>query len=510
MSDLSNEQGPDVQDKASTGVAGLDAILRGGLPRDWIYLVRGDPGTGKTTLGLQFLLAGLEAGEEVLYVTLGHTARELEAIARSHGWSLGGMNLHELTVDDAVGEMAADQTLLHPADVELGEITERFFAEIERHDPSRVVFDPIEQVRLMTGNALRYRRQILQLKQFLTERRCTTLFLAGGFADFADRDLENLVHGTLSLERSSRDYGYVRRQLEITKGRGMVFHEGRHDFDVRTGGLVVHPRLEPDGTAVSERGEPVSSGIASLDTLLGGGLEAGSACLIVGPTGTGKTSLAARYAYSAAERGEQSAIFLFDERPVSFDRRSESLGMPLAAHREAGRVSLETVRTGQLSPGAFAQSVRARVEAGARVVIIDSLTGYLSAMPQEQLLLTHLHELFIYLGERGVLTLLVMAQRGILGSGEVEPIDVSYLADTVVLLRHFESEGRMRRAVSVIKKRYSAHEQTIRELRMSEGSIEVGEPIEEFSGILTGTPTYEGHRRRLIGAEESDRNHDDG
>ena len=499
MSDDTNLLPDTPPDKASTGVAGLDAILNGGLPRDWSYMVRGDPGTGKTTLGLQFLLAGLAAGEAVLYVTLGHTARELREIARSHGWSLSGMQIHELSEDDAVDAIAADQLLLHPADVELGEVIERFFEAIETHQPSRVVFDPIEQVRLMTGSALRYRQQILKLKRFLTQQRCTTLFLAGGFAEDADQDLVNIVHGVIDLERTSRNYGHIRRRLEVTKGRGMVFQEGHHDFEIVTGGLIVYPRLETRAEgAESEQGRHVSSGVASLDTLLGGGLETGSTCLIVGPTGTGKTSLATLYAHSAAERGERSALFLFDERPESFSRRAESLGIGLEEHRAAGRVSVKAVRTGELSPGAFSQAVREQVEAGAKVIVIDSLTGYLSAMPQEELLLTHLHELFVYLGERGVLTLLVMAQRGILGSGDTEPFDVSYLADTVLLLRHFEDAGRVRRALSVIKKRYGDHEATIRELRLTEEGIAVGEPISAFSGILTGTPVFEGNRRRLL------------
>lgn len=489
---------------ADTGIAGLDMILRGGFPRDWSYLVRGAPGTGKTTLGLQFLLAGRALGEEVLYVTLGHAAREMHDIAGSHGWSLESVHMHELSAEDPKPGGVSDQTLFHSSDVELGEVMQRFFDAVDQHQPSRVVFDSIEQIRLMAGNALRYRQEVLRLRQFLLVGEVTTLYLAGDSADSADRELEHMVHGVIDLERSSRNYGYVRRRLEVTKGRGMKFHEGHHDFRVRTGGLDVYPRLELNGTVKSGPLTLVSSGVASLDELLGGGLESGSTCLIVGPTGTGKTSLATQFAVGAASCGGQAALFLFDERPESFGRRAESMGFALEAHREAGRVTVESIRTGELSPGAFAQAVRERVESGADVVVIDSLTGYLNSMPQEDMLLTHLHELFVYLGERNVLTLLVMAQRGILGSGDVVPFDVSYLSDTVLLLRHFEDYGEVRRALSVIKKRYGPHESTIRELRLGTRGVEVGDPIKEFSGILTGTPVYEGVRGRLSEAGESD------
>lgn len=493
----------DLPAKASTGIAGLDTILNGGFPPHWIYLVQGAPGTGKTTLGLQFLLEGLRLGERVLYITLSHTERELQEIAASHGWSLENLPLYEISAGEAANRLASDQTVFHSADVELGETIDGILESIARVKPERLVFDPIEQIRLLTDSLLRYRKQLLKLKQTLTDINCTALFLTSDTLGDVGQDLESLVHGIVTLERKSPAYGSVRRQLEVVKGRGMRYHEGHHTFRIRTGGLEVYPRLETNPSQGHADWTNLKSGVKELDTLLGGGLEEGTACLVVGPTGTGKTSVATLYAYAAAERGEHAAIFLFDERPETFYRRAKGLGMDISNHVEAGLIHLQQVNTGELSPGEFVHDVRQVVEGnpkrkGVKVVVIDSLTGYLNAMPDETLLIPQMHDLLTYLSQRGVLTLLLMAQSGVMGSGEISPLDISYLADAVLLLRHFESEGRIRRAISVIKKRHGEHEQTIRELRITSAGVQIGEPITSFSNILTGTPTFEGNRQALL------------
>lgn len=475
--------------------------MGGGLPRHWIYLVQGAPGTGKTTLGLQFLLEGVKAGERVLYITLSHTKRELDEIAHSHGWSLEQISVHEFSAGEAVTYLTAEQTVFHTADVELKETTDAILEMINRVKPERLIFDPIDQIGLLTDNSLRYRRQLLILKHALADIECTTLFLTTEPYGGTDQQLEILVHGGLELQQHAPDYGDVRRQLKVTKGRGMRYHGGYHSFRIHTGGLEVYPRLEAQDTHNNQHmgANVVKSGVDELDALFGGGLEAGTACLLIGPTGTGKSSLAALYAYTAALGGERSAVFLFDERPETFHRRSRGMGMDVQAHVDAGLMSVQQVNTGELSPGEFAHTVRQAVDHDeVKVVVIDSLTGYLNAMPQEALLIPQLHELLTYLSREGVLTFLIMAEKGVLGSGELEPVDISYLADAVVLLRHFEAEGKLRRAISIVKKRYGGHESTIRELRMSASGVQVGDPLVTFSGILTGTPTYQGRAAALL------------
>lgn len=492
---------PEPAARAATGVSGLDAVLGGGLPRGWIYLVQGAPGTGKTTLGLQFLLEGVRLGERVLYITLSHSELELRDIAASHAFSLKGMPVHEFSAGEAAAYLTSGQTVFHTADVELKETTDAILAAIDRVKPERLVFDPIEQIRLLTDSSLRYRAQLLTLKQTLLDLGCTTLFLTGDPVEASDGQLEALAHGVLELEQRSPDYGDVRRRLKVLKGRGMRYHGGYHSFRIVTGGLAVFPRLETPAGSGPERTNRTNleSGVGELDTLLGGGLEAGTACLLIGPTGTGKSSLATLYAHTAARGGERSAVYLFDERPETFRRRSASLGMDVQPFLGSGLMALEQVNTGELSPGEFAFTVKQAVdEGGVTVVVIDSLTGYLNAMPEETLLIPQLHELLSYLSRQGVLTFLIMAEKGVLGSGELEPMDVSYLADAVLLLRHFEADGRLRRAISVVKKRYGAHESAIRELLITAAGIRIGEPITMFSGILTGTPTYGGRAEDLL------------
>ena len=483
-------------ERVATGIAGLDAVLGGGLPQGGLHLVRGGPGTGKTTAGLQFLLRGVEQGERVLYLTLAQTEAGLERIARSHGWSLAGIDVQELAAADLAGQAAAEQTLFHPAEVELSETVEMFLAAVERLNPARVVFDSVTELRLLAGDSLRYRRQLLGLRQFFAGRRCTALLLedtgVGGDA------LGGLLDGLLELEQTAPEYGNVRRRLRLVKLRGTPYHGGYHNFEIRTGGLEVFPRLVAPDEVRRAEWESVTSGVAELDTLLGGGLEEGTACLLMGPTGTGKTSVATLYVYAAARRGQRASVFLFDERPETFYRRSEGLGMDLRPLVDL--ISVRQVDTGELSPGEFAQQVRRSVdEGGAKVVLIDSLSGYFHAMPQEDQLITQMHELLTYLGRRGVLSLLIVGQHGVVGTGILAPIDVSYMADAVLLLRHFEAFGTLRKALSVVKKRYGAHETTIRELRLTPGSVQVGEPIREFSGVLAGSPVFQGEGQTLLG-----------
>ena len=483
--------GPDT--KMPTGIKGLDAILAGGLPSGEIHLLQGGPGVGKTTVALQFLLNGAAAGEKILFVTFAQTEAALRKIAASHGWHLDDLEIEELTGTNAVHDKA-EQTLFHTADVELGETTNAIFAAVERVKPNRVVLDSVTSLRLLADTALRYRRQLLTMRRFFADRPITVLLLDGAESDLP---LEDIAHGVIKLERMAPEYGNVRRRLSVTKMRGMAFHGGYHNFRIRTGGLEVYPRLEPNEDGGHASWETMKSGLAGLDTLLGGGLEEGTACLFVGPTGTGKTSVATLYAYAAAKRGQRAAIFSFDERPETFFMRSEGLGMDMRPLVEQGLVMLRTISTADLSPGEFSQIVREAVEGGqAKIVVMDSLTGYFHSMPQEESLLAQMHDLLTYLSQHGVLSLLIVAQHGLIGQGVQGPLDVSYMADSVVLLRHFEAGGTVRKAISVIKKRHGSHESTIRELKFASGSIAVGEPIKDFTSVLSGMPTFQGQVRR--------------
>lgn len=466
-------------ERAATGVPGLDAILMGGLPRNWVYLVLGEPGTGKTTLGLSFLLEGLRLGESVLYVTLAHSNDELVAIARSHGWSIDGVPVHEVSAGAVAGLIANEQTVLHPADVELPEMTEALFEVLARTRPNRVVFDAVEQLQLMTDSTLRYRRQVLSLKQALSEIPSTSLFLMDGPRSAGERDLEGLVHGVIELERHNRDFGGVARRLMVSKGRGMQYMDGFHAFRIRPGGLEVFPRVS-SGTAAAVTHELgiAKSGLENLDTLLGGGLERGTACLVVGSTGTGKTTLTTQYVHAAASRGERAAVFLFDESVATYTQRSISLDLDVREFIESGHVTLDQFSTGELSPGEFAHRVREKVELGTSMIVIDSLTGYFNAMAQEGLLINQMHELLSYLGQRGVLTFLIMARGGLDEGGAIVPVDISYLADSTILLSHFNDEGHASLAIAVLKKRHGPHERAPRELIISGTGLAVGTPHE--------------------------------
>ncbi|HYD53606.1 MAG TPA: ATPase domain-containing protein [Gemmatimonadaceae bacterium] len=475
--------------KISTGVEGLDRVLRGGLPEREIYLVQGEPGTGKTTLGLQFLLAGRARGETGLFITLTQRAADLERAAASHGWSLDGIHIHQLSRARGAGGRVDDQALFPTGDIELGEVMAEVLAVSERLRPARVVFDAIAELRLLANDSTRFQHQIFELRDLFADTGAAVVFLDTQAQSDGPRDMEHIAHGVILLDHTVTRFGNAQRRLQVVKMRGMGYSEGQHDFRIQAGGLVVFPRLLAD--AGDEGAEGVfESGVPGLDGLVGGGLAAGSSSLFVGPSGAGKSSVATLYACAAAARGQRAAAFLFEERPEMFLRRAESLGMAARNHVASGHLIARSVSTGELSPGEFAELVRCHVqERGVRVVVIDSLTGYISAMPDEQLLLTQMHDLLRYLSSQGVLTILVVAQHGIVGTTLVGPVDVSYLADAVLLFRHFETRGTLRRAISVFKKRYGDHEKLIRELRISPGGIEVGDPLHGYQGLLTGNPS---------------------
>jgi circadian clock protein KaiC len=501
-----SDGGGEPQARLGTGSAGLDSVLNGGFPANRLYLVEGDPGTGKTTLALQFLLEGARRGEPVLYVTLSETKEELTGVADSHGWSLEGVNLHELVPPVESLKAEAQYTIFHPSEVELGETTRAVIEQVERIHPSRVVFDSLSEMRLLARDPLRYRRQILALKQFFAGRKSTVLLLDDRTSADADLQVQSIAHGVLMLEQLELDYGAERRRLRVSKLRGSRFRGGFHDFAIRTGGVEVFPRLVAADRRGVFKSESVASGVAALDALLGGGLDRGTATLVMGPAGSGKSSLAAHFASAVAGRGEQAAVFLFDEGINTYLSRAAGLGIDLSAEVEAGRLTVQQVDPAELSPGEFAHAVCSAVERdGARLVIIDSLNGYMQAMPDERFLTAQMHELLTYLNQQGVVTLLLMAQHGFMGQMS-SPVDVSYLADTVVLLRYFEAAGAIRRAISVIKKRTGRHEDTIREMRLSASrGVEVGEPLTAFRGVLTGVPVLTddaGKKSALLGGDD--------
>lgn len=475
----------------ATGIEGLDDILEGGFTARRLYLIEGNPGSGKTTLALQFLLAGTSNGERCLYVTLSETAQELRSTAASHGWSLDGIDLFELLPSEDNLLVDAHSSMFHPSEVELSETTKAILNEVDRISPTRVVFDSLSEMRLLAQDALRYRRQILALKQFFIGRHATILLLDDRTSNIADIQLHSLADGVISLEQTAPEYGAERRRLCVTKLRGRSYRGGYHDFRLIRGGLMVYPRLIAAEHSQVFAAERTLSGIAELDTMLGGGLDRGTSTLLIGPAGVGKSSLAAQYVYTSLLRGEHVAYFLFDESVRTLLTRSEMLGFNFQSYIEAGQLHIQQVDSATLSPGEFIHIIRQTVERDSTsMVAIDSLNGYLNAMPEERFLFIHLHELFRYLGERGVTTLMVVSQYGMVGSEIQSPVDISYLADTVVLLRYFETNGEVSQAISILKHRTSAHERTIRQFTISSKGIVVGVPLRQFSGILAGAPIY--------------------
>jgi circadian clock protein KaiC len=487
---------------STTGIPGLDNVLGGGLTPNRLYLIEGNPGSGKTTLALQYLFEGARRKEPCLYVTLSETKAELAAVAKSHGWSLSGIEIVELVASEAELEPDNQHTMFQPADVELGQTTKAVLAEVERVKPRRVVVDSLSELRLLAQSSLRYRRQILALKQFFTGRECTVLMLDDNTASATDLQLHSIAHGVVSLEHLSPQYGAERRRVRVTKLRGQKFRGGYHDFNIVTGGLDVFPRLVAAEHAETREQRVLTGDVPELDRLLGGGFDYGTSVLLVGPAGAGKSSLAINYARAAAAKGERAAVFAFDERSEVLLRRAAGLGMDLKPHLKDKTLTLQQVDPAELSPGEFAATVRRAVDgadghAPAKVVVIDSLNGYLHAMPEEDFLTVQMHELLTYLGHKGVVTFLVLAQHGMIGSMQT-PVDTTYLADTVVLFRYFEAAGEVRQAVSVVKKRSGKHERTIRELKL-DGGIRVGDPLTAFRGVLTGTPVYDGKSGELMG-----------
>ena len=483
---------------ASTGIDGLDEILDGGLPHNRLYLIDGSPGTGKTTLALQFLLAGAERGERGLYVTLSESREELVEVARSHGWSLDALDVFEMAGNEA-DPGSEGYTIFHPAEVELQETMDSMFAAVERSNARRIVLDSLSEMRLLARDPLRFRRQILALKHFFAGRNATVLLLDDKTAPEGDLQLHSLAHGVVQLEHIALEYGAERRRLQVMKLRGRRFRGGYHDFRIRTGGLAVFPRLRRPEPAGLEIGRPLPSGSKALDALLGGGLPSGTSMLITGPAGTGKSVLATQYACAAATRGEKVRLYLFDERLSTFTLRAQGLGMDVREMVADGRLSIFQIEPTELSPGEFAHHVVQAVEQeGVRMVVMDSINGYLQSMPEERLLPIQVHELLSYLANHGCTTVLTLVQRGIFGSPVDEAAEVSYLADAVILLRYFEVHGTVRQAISVVKKRSGDHERTIRECRVSSGGLQVGEPVHEFQGVLTGVPEYVGDSEPLM------------
>ncbi len=473
----------------ATGVPGLDDVLGGGLTQSRLYLVEGTPGAGKTTIALQFLLEGVRRGESVLYITLSETASELLGVARSHGWDLEGIHMREMLPTQESLQPDEQYTMFHPSEVELGETMQKILADVETLAPTRVVFDSLSELRLLAGNSLRYRRQILALKQFFGGRTCTVLLLDDMTSTEHDLQVQSIAHAVLRLEQLATDYGASRRRLIVVKFRGQQYRGGYHDYKIVRGGLIVFPRLVAAEHPADVEQMKLPSGIGELDDLLGGGLEKGASTLFVGAPGTGKSSVAVQFALAAARRGECAAIFVFDESLNTLRTRCEGMGMSLRHFIDAGLIRLRQIDPAALSPGELVHEIRDAVSNHqAKVVVIDSLNGYLNAMPDERFLIVQLHELLTFLGQSGVATLLIGAQHGVIGTQMQTPVDASYLADAVVLLRYFEANGEVRQAISVMKKRGGAHERSIRGFSMSECGIKVGPPLREFRGILTGVP----------------------
>ncbi|MBA4067048.1 MAG: circadian clock protein KaiC [Isosphaera sp.] len=501
-----NQKKGAVQSIVPTGIPGLDEILRGGLPQGHLYLVEGDAGAGKTTLGLQFLLEGKRLGEKTLWLSLSETEAQLRGTSESHGWDLTGIEIRNLT-QSGDGVPDAQYSFFSPADIELNDITKAVMEVVEKVNPSRVVFDPFSDVKLLARDPLRYRRQVLQLREFFVRRKNTVLLIQERTSEGSSRDpsAEGVVQGIFALYQGSPDFGRQRRRLRVHKLRGVNFREGFHDVSIETGGMQVFPRLIAADHAEPPRREEVSTGVPELDAMMGGGLDRGASLLILGPAGVGKSTLGTQFSVTAVGRGEKAAIYLFDETTRAFTARGEGLRMGVEGLMADGRLHVRQVDPAEFTPGEFAHDVRRGVEQdGVKLVVIDSLNGYLNGMPDERHLSMHLHELLTYLSYRNVLTVLTMNQHGFMGDSIRAPVDVSYLADAALLLRYFEAGGAVRRAASVMKRRCGPHEVHIREMTVDPSGVRIGQVLTEFRGVLTGQPDYTGGSAGLSERERSE------
>jgi circadian clock protein KaiC len=495
----SSGEGIAVPVRISTGIAGFDEVLGGGLPQGHLYLIEGESGAGKTTVGLEFLQEGRRSGEATLWISLSETEHELRQIAESHGWPLDGVELCNPMSDRRTAHPDEQYSFFSPADVELEDIRAAIVAAVERVKPARVVFDPFSDIRHLARDVLRYRRYVLYLREFFTQQGCTVLLMQEMTRGTpGDLQAEALVHGYVTLHQDSPEYGGQRRRLRVHKMRGIPFRGGYHDFAIETGGIDVFPRLVAAEYEANEPEATVPSGVDALDHLLGGGVERGSSLLIMGTAGVGKSTLATQYATAMAKRGEKAAIFIFDETTRTFRARSQKLGLDLDPGIAAGQITIRQIDSAEVSPGQFAHMVMRSVDRdGATLVIIDSISGYLGAMPEERFLFAHLHELLTSLSHRNVLTIVTLAQHGLLGERVESPADISYLADSVVLIRYFEAFGAVRRAISVVKKRTGRHEPYVREMKIADNGVQIGEPLRQFSGVLSGRPAFSGELDQL-------------
>jgi circadian clock protein KaiC len=486
--------GEDRRDLAKTGIPGLDHVVLGGLQRGQLYLLEGTPGSGKTTLAMQFLIEGASAGEACLYISLAESEQELRNSAGSHGWPLDGIRLLEITPLES--EFDQQQGLVHPSELELGQTIRLMMGKIDEFKPRRLVIDALTELRLLAEDPFNYRRQVLALKRFLANRGCTILALDDLTEATPGLQLHSIVHGVISLEQRRMEYGVVRRRLSVAKMRGVDFRSGYHDYVIRTGGIVAYPSLVASEHEADFTQGALATGVPELDQLLAGGLRYGTSTLLIGPSGVGKSTLAIRYAIAGSQQG-RSAVFAFDENFRTASERAAGLGMDLAGLRASNKLSWINLSPTTLSPGEFVDKVQREVMEGARLVVIDSLNSYIASMPGEQALVLHMHEILTYLGNRGIVTILIMAQHGLVGDTHA-PLDLSFMADTIVLLRYFEAGGDVRKAISVLKSRSGPHETTVREYHLSaERGITAGKPIRDFQGVLTGVPTFTGRASAL-------------
>lgn len=487
-----------------TGVPGLDDVMGGGYARASLHLIEGQPGTGKTTLALQFLMDGRDKGERGLYVSLSETRDELIRSAKTHGWDLDGIDIFELIPPELTLDPQRDQTVLYASDLELGETVGMVMKEVERLKPTRVVFDSVSEIRLLSQSALRHRRQILALKHFFAAKGCTALFLDDLTQEIEETSLHSLAHAVIRLQQNPLQFGGDRRRLRIYKMRGRVYKGGFHDLVIRKGGLTVFPRLvAADHVADYSNAKPAASALPELDKLLGGGLDRGTSTLVIGPAGSGKSSLVLQFLRAAMDRGEKALIVSFDESRRVLLKRASGQGADLEAYESKGLLDLEQVDPAELTPGELSGMIRRHVEGGCRIVVLDSLSGYQNALPEETFLTLQMHELLSYLGQQGVVTMMLLAQHGLLGPMQ-SSVDLTYLSDTVLLLRFFEAQGQIRRALSVMKKRTGGHETTIRELYIDGQGTRVGPVLDHFQGVLTGVPSFAGAQSKLLEARSDE------